>query len=124
LEKSKLFFDIKFHNNFNLYSFIIQLSGSKGNKSKKTKLQLHACYSNHISSMQRWLSRKESEISGTIYTQIQSGQKAIVDANRDYIKNLIEVTLYLGRQGISFRGHKENKEALNKGISFMGSFII
>lgn len=54
-----------------------------------------------------------------MYTQIQSRQKAIVDANRDYIKNLIEVTLYLGRQGISFRDHKEDKEALNKGISFI-----
>jgi len=69
--------------------------------------------------MQRWLSRKESEISGTRYTQMQLGQKAIVDANRDYIKSLIEVTLFLGRQGISFRGHKEDKEALNKGISFI-----
>lgn len=65
--------------------------------------------------MSRWSSRKESETSGTIYTKIQSGQKAIVDANREYIKNLIEVTLYLGRQGISFRGHREDKEALNKG---------
>lgn len=97
----------------------MQLSGSKGNKSKKTKLQIHTCCSNHINSMSRWSSRKQSEISGTIHTQIQSGQKVIVDANRDYIKNLIEVTLYLGRQGISFRGHREDKEALNKGISII-----
>ena len=50
-----------------------------------------------------------------------------MDANRDYIKHVIEVTLFLGRQGISFQGHKEDKGALNKGISSiiisMGTYI-
>lgn len=69
--------------------------------------------------MSRWSSRKESERNGSINTQIQSGKKAQVNANRDYIKKLIEVTLFLGRQGISFRAHREDKQSLNKGKHFI-----
>jgi len=38
--------------------------------------------------------------------------------NRAYIKNLIDVVLYLGRQGLAFRAHNEEKTSINQGITF------
>lgn len=66
--------------------------------------------------MARWSDRKESEKSDCVINKILSGQSDIIKANRDYVTKLIEVTLFLGKQGISYRAHRENEESLNKGI--------
>ena len=39
----------------------------------------------------------------------------MVDENRQYLKNIVETLVFIGRQGISLRGHRENEESLNKG---------
>ena len=39
----------------------------------------------------------------------------MVNENRQYLKNIVETLVFIGRQGISLRGHRENKESLNKG---------
>jgi len=39
----------------------------------------------------------------------------VVECNKDYLKKIIEVTLFLARQGISFRAHREGELSLNKG---------
>jgi len=49
----------------------------------------------------------------TVFQMSTASQKQIHE-NREYIKCLIDITLYSGRQGISLRGHKENKESINK----------
>jgi len=38
----------------------------------------------------------------------------IVEKNRKYIKSPIEITLFLGDQGLAFRGHDESKLSSNK----------
>ncbi|CAH1731843.1 unnamed protein product [Aphis gossypii] len=94
----------------------LKLSGSKDGKSKKSKLQLHASCLTHINAMSRWVDRKKNDKCGTsIHTEIISGQKAVVESNRDYLKKIIEVTLFLARQGISFRAHREYEQSLNRG---------
>ena len=41
--------------------------------------------------------------------------KKVVDENREYVKNIVKTLIFLGRQGISLRGHRENEESLNRG---------
>lgn len=35
--------------------------------------------------------------------------------NKNYIKHLIDIVLYLGRQGLAFRAHNEEKTSMNQG---------
>ena len=43
----------------------------------------------------------------TVISQLTSEEKKRVERNRDNLKRHINVVLYLGRQGLALRGHKE-----------------
>lgn len=38
-----------------------------------------------------------------------------IKKNREYIKCLIDIFVFLGRQGLAYRGHREYESSLNKG---------
>jgi len=65
--------------------------------------------------MTKWEEHVNTKSSGTIHEQLSSSYKLIVEKNRKYMKTLIEITLFLGNQGLAFRGHNESKLSLNKG---------
>lgn len=65
--------------------------------------------------MSKWSAFKLTEKTGSIHNQIDSVYKKQVLNNRNYIKQLIEISLYLSKQGISFRGHREDELSLNRG---------
>ena len=48
-----------------------------------------------------------------IQSQINHQHKAEVYKNREYIKSIIETLIFLGRQCIPLRGHRENEDSLN-----------
>ena len=50
-----------------------------------------------------------------VVSLVNHQRKKEVDENRRYLINIIETLIFLGRQGISFRGHRENSVSLNKG---------
>lgn len=52
---------------------------------------------------------------GTIIAKMSTANQNHIHENREYVKCLIDIVLFFGRQGISFRGHSENEESLNKG---------
>lgn len=45
--------------------------------------------------------------------QSSSGYKEQVAQNRIYIGTLIDIILFLGKQGIAYRGHREDAGSLN-----------
>ncbi|CAI6358861.1 unnamed protein product [Macrosiphum euphorbiae] len=93
-----------------------KLSGSRGaNKGSKSKLELHEATIHHITCMEKWMAHKETEKTGTVLTQISSQHKLLIESNRMYIRTLSEVTLFLCRQGLAFRGHDESIDSLNQG---------
>lgn len=53
------------------------------------------------------------------YSSVASGiihsRKKEVEDNRQHVYYLLKTTLYLAKQGISFRGHNESKESSNRG---------
>lgn len=91
------------------------MSGHKDSKLKHTKLELHSISECHLNSIAKWSAFKSTQKTGSIQNQINSGHKQQVLENRDYIKQLIGIALYLSKQGISFRGHREDIQSLNRG---------
>lgn len=57
-----------------------------------------------------------SKITGNILCQVSNAHKDFVLKNRSYLKTLLDILLYLGRQGIAIWGNIENEESLNRGI--------
>lgn len=66
--------------------------------------------------MAKWTAQKKTEVTGSVLTQISSQHSKLVAMNRSYMKTLIDISLLLSRQGISFRGHDETANSLNQGV--------
>lgn len=65
--------------------------------------------------MSRWFEYKRSLKEGSIVSKLSKVNKEHIEKNRQYIKCLIDIVIFLGRQGLPFRGHREDKDAFNKG---------
>lgn len=51
----------------------------------------------------------------TCLAQIEKQRQKNIQENRDNLKKLIEITILLAKQCISFRGHNEDETSINKG---------
>lgn len=69
----------------------------------------------HLTSTAKLNAYKITLQSENVLTQISTAHKKQIIKNRNYVKVLIDFTLYLARQGIPFRGHDECKESFNQG---------
>lgn len=56
-----------------------------------------------------------SKQSGSIMTKLSDAHNNQIAENRAYMAQLIEIVLYLGKQGLAFRGHSETCDSLNQG---------
>lgn len=65
---------------------------------------------------EKWASYTQNLKSGSVHSKMASAHREKILKNRAYLKNLINVVLYLGRQGLAFRGHNEEKASLNQGM--------
>lgn len=53
---------------------------------------------------------------------MSNDHKIFVETNKNYIIGLIDVILVLARQGIAFRGHREDDNSLNQGTHLINYF--
>lgn len=83
---------------------------------KLSKLFAHSETKHHLTCMAKWTAHKKTEITGSVLTQISSQHSKLVASNRNYMKILIDISLFLSRQGIGFRGHDETAHSLNQGV--------
>lgn len=65
--------------------------------------------------MTKWSSYKKSETTGSVHTLISNAHREEVLKNQNYLKCIIEVILYLSRQCLAFRAHREDDSSLNQG---------
>eukprot|EP00102_Acyrthosiphon_pisum_P019856 XP_016657066.1 PREDICTED: zinc finger MYM-type protein 1-like [Acyrthosiphon pisum] len=79
------------------------------------KIKSHSSTTIHLTCMSRMNSYKSSKVSGSVMCQISTAQNDQKQKNEEYIKTLIDITLFLAKQGIAFRGHLEDKESNNQG---------
>lgn len=88
-----------------------------GTSSKNSKLKAHAATKEHLLNVSRMTGYKNSITSGSVCSQMTIANQEFVQKNRNYLKGLINITLFLARQGIAFRGHIEDCHSLNQGSS-------
>ncbi|XP_060851596.1 zinc finger MYM-type protein 1-like [Rhopalosiphum padi] len=69
----------------------------------------------HLKCMASWSGYLSAKSIGSVVTQVSAQNKKEIIENRNYLKKIIDIVLYLTRQGISFRGHDETKDSLNQG---------
>lgn len=70
----------------------------------------------HLKCTESWLGYSKSKSTGSVIAQISAQCREEIIKNRMYTKHIIDIILYLSRQGIPFRGHDEAKNSLNQGI--------
>ena len=86
-------------------------------KSASEKFRTHQSSVAHKNSILAWKVGKQMQNNpeGNVVSLINLQHKKVIDKNRQYLKNIVETLIFIGRQGISLRGHRENDESLNKG---------
>ena len=63
--------------------------------------------------MEKWLSAKPAKKNKTsVSSMLDSNHSEVVKTNREYLENIIETVAFLGKQGISLRGHEEKRDNL------------
>ncbi|XP_008181084.1 zinc finger MYM-type protein 1-like [Acyrthosiphon pisum] len=93
-----------------------KLYGSRGSgKNKQTKLEAHGSTKFHNTCMTKWTAYKATKLSGSVHTQLSNAHKQQIVDNRNYIKTITDIILYLARQGLAFRGHDERLCSNNQG---------
>ena len=80
------------------------------------KVQDHEKSEEHLNSLEKWktlavgLRQGKTVDAKTIDLMNEENQRW-----RDILHRLLDITLFLARQNLAFRGHRENKPSLNKG---------
>ena len=88
--------------------------GVKNWKKIKEKLKQYAKYRSLIDSQRSWIEFQSTSSAGSVATQLSKSHNEKVAANRTYAKE-INILLYLGKQGLSLRGHNETTSSSNRG---------
>ena len=69
----------------------------------------------HMSSMTCWQSFKSTQSHGDVIEQLNTASAAEITERRQYLKHIVGVTTFLGKQGIPFRGRDEQDTSHNPG---------
>lgn len=79
------------------------------------RLKKHNIALSHMTCVSKLSSFYSSKTTGTVVAQLSSAHREQIRKNRQYISHLIDIVLFLGKQGVAFRGHYENDESINQG---------
>ncbi|KAF0723115.1 zinc finger MYM-type protein 1-like [Aphis craccivora] len=90
-------------------------SGNAEDTFTKIGLKSHASATNHLVCLSRLNEYKCSKKNGSVLSQLSSQHQQQITKNRNYLTHLIDIALYLAKQGISFRGHDEKYDSNNQG---------
>lgn len=91
--------------------------GCQNWKKIQEKLAKHNGSARHVTSMVNWINLRQIENNTVdcIASVINSERNSEVLKNREHVRVLLSVTSLLGRQGIAFRGHREDDSSANHG---------
>ena len=106
--------------------FSVKPSTWSFNKWKQTeRIKIHADSNEHKLSFMKWIDFKlSSGDRNSVLTQVNSHHAENVLRNREYLKKMIEVAAYLGKQNIPFRADKEDRSDLtNDSDTNRGNFL-
>ncbi|KAL4127212.1 hypothetical protein QTP88_011403 [Uroleucon formosanum] len=69
----------------------------------------------HKTNLTKMVAYKTNKQSGSIMVKLSDAHRNQIAENRAYMAQIIEIVLYLGKQGVAFRGHSEKYDYLNQG---------
>lgn len=69
----------------------------------------------HVSTMSCWHGFKATKIQGDVIAQLHAANAAEILERREYLKRIAAIIIFLGTQGIPFRGHDEQESSPNQG---------
>ncbi|XP_032414769.1 zinc finger MYM-type protein 1-like isoform X2 [Xiphophorus hellerii] len=82
------------------------------------KIKEHSGSESHMCAMVKWNTFQKKSLEAVLETgnlQSQAAKDKEKQRNREILSRLISITLYLARQGMSFRGDDETSGSLNRG---------
>ncbi|CAF3001208.1 unnamed protein product [Rotaria sp. Silwood2] len=80
------------------------------------KFDKHQSTVSHKQAHETWITTEKNRINNTsVLKQINRQFSEQAEENRLYLKEIIRTVMFLGKQCLSFRGHREDEEAENRG---------
>ena len=79
------------------------------------KLTKHYMTESHIFSTEKLSNFRIASNSGSILNNISSEHEKFLTENRVYLEKLVNILIYLAKQGCALRGHDETDESTNQG---------
>ena len=81
------------------------------------KFRAHQSSVSHKAAFARWKAGQEvqKDPNKHILAQLDSSHRDEVAKNQQYLKEIITTLVFLARQGVAFRGHRETEKSHNKG---------
>ena len=81
------------------------------------RFRVHQSSVSHKSAFARWKAGQavQANPSKHILAQLDSHHREEVAENQQYLKEIVTTLVFLARQGLAFRGHKETEISYNKG---------
>ena len=80
------------------------------------KVERHESSRDHIENLELW---KTMSMNLRLGMTIDARETKLIDQNkkkwRDILTRLLDITLFLAKQNLAFRGHKEDETSLNRG---------
>ena len=76
---------------------------------------MHASSKIHLNCLTQMTSYESTIKEGSKMSKISSVHQKQVDKDCTYLSYLIDILLYLAKQGLAFRGHSETSESQNQG---------
>ncbi|KAL4131423.1 hypothetical protein QTP88_008736 [Uroleucon formosanum] len=104
-----------FSNDYGNSENTFTITGFSNWKKISFKLKCHESTKTHLNSLTRMAEYENSKINGSIISKMSSFHQQQIIKNRNYLLHLIDIALYLGKQGIAFRGHDKSSDSNNQG---------
>lgn len=83
-------------------------------KNLSKKLLVHMSAQSHKDSCCKYDSFQQCRTS-SVMSKLSQQHEVMVSENRQYTRKIIDILLYLSRQGLAFRGHDESSDSHNRG---------
>lgn len=74
------------------------------------KLQKHADGVPHRQCSEQWHCFEQTKATGSIAAQLSESHRTSVQSNREYAASIVDILLYIGKQGLALRGHDEREQ--------------
>lgn len=78
-------------------------------------MKKHNSSKSHLTFVSKLALSISAKTAGSVLSQLSAAHQEEIKQNRNYMCHIIDIVLYLSKQGMAFRGHYEETTSLNQG---------